>query len=60
MKYNNIKKVLKGQIDSKVDALWTFDDAKQEFTMIFKNYDNNLSIYTPQQLINYLNEKERA
>ena len=60
MKYSNIKRLLRQQIEKGVRSLWTFDEVEPEFTMIYKNYTNQLSIYTPQQLINYLDEKERA
>ena len=51
MKYTSIKKVLKGQIENNVKALWTFDKETKSFTMIYKNYSNDLKIYTPQQLL---------
>lgn len=60
MKFNNIKRLLRQQIENGVRVLWTFNEAEPEFTMIYKSYNNNLTIYTPQQLITYLNEKERA
>ena len=60
MKYNNIKRLLRQQIESGVRALWTFNEVEPEFTMIYKSYKNDLTIYTPKQLINYLDEKERA
>jgi len=60
MKFNNIKRLLKQQIESGVRVLWTFNEVEPEFTMIYKTYNNNLIIYTPQQLINYLDGKEKA
>ena len=60
MKYNNIKRLLKQQIESGVRVLWTFNEVEPEFTMIYKTYNNNLTIYTPQQLIDYLDGKEKA
>ena len=57
MKYNNIKRLLRQQIESGVRVLWTFNEAEPEFTMIYKTYNNNLTIYTPQQLIDYLDDK---
>lgn len=56
MKYNNIKTILRKQIDNGVKTFWTFDEATKEFTQIYKNYTNELKIYTPQQLLEYLNE----
>ncbi len=60
MTYKNIKKLLRQQIEKGVRSLWTFNEAEPEFTMIYKNYNNSLVIYTPTQLIDYLDEKERA
>ena len=57
MKFNNIKRLLRQQIESGVRVLWTFNEVEPEFTMIYKTYNNNLTIYTPQQLIDYLDEK---
>jgi hypothetical protein len=56
MKYNNIKTILKKQIDNGVKTFWTFNEEEKEFTQIYKNYTNELKIYTPQQLLEYLNE----
>ena len=56
MKFNNIKKILRSQIKSNIKALWTFDEENKEFTYLFNVYDDNLKIYTPQQLIDYLDE----
>ena len=56
MKYNNIKTILRKQIDNGVKTFWTFNEEQKEFTQIYKNYTNELKIYTPQQLLNYLNE----
>jgi len=57
MKFNNIKRLLRQQIENGVRVLWTFNEVEPEFTMIYKSYNNNLTIYTPQQLIDYLDEK---
>ena len=54
MKYKNIKNILRKQIDSGVKTLWTFDEEQQEFTQIYKNYNDCLTIYTPLQLLEYL------
>jgi len=54
MKYTNIKKILKKQIDKGVKALWTFNEEKKEFTMIYQNYSNELQIYTAKQLLDLL------
>ena len=54
MKYNNIKNILKKQINNGVKTFWTFNEEEKEFTQIYKNYTNELKIYTPQQLLNKL------
>ena len=54
MKYNNIRNILKKQVDNKVKSFWTFNEDEKEFTQIYTNYTNELKIYTPQQLLDYL------
>ncbi len=54
MKYNNIKNILKKQINNGVKTFWTFNEEDKEFTQIYKNYTNELKIYTPQQLLDKL------
>tara|TARA_R110002124_G_scaffold209833_1_gene376370 strand:- start:385 stop:564 length:180 start_codon:yes stop_codon:yes gene_type:complete len=54
MKYNNIKGILKKQIDNNVKTFWTFNEDEKEFTQIYKSYTNELKIYTPKQLLDYL------
>ncbi len=54
MKYNNIKNILKKQINNGVKTFWTFNEQEKEFTQIYKNYTDELKIYTPQQLLNKL------
>lgn len=56
MKYKNIKKILKNQINKKVRALWTFDENSKTFTHLYHIPTNDLRIYTPEQLLNYLDE----
>jgi hypothetical protein len=56
MKYNNIKTILRKQIDNGVKTFWTFNEEEKEFTQIYKSYTDELKIYTPQQLLEYLNE----
>jgi len=55
MKYTNIKKILKKQIEVGLKRLWTYNETDNEFTCIYKNYSNELKIYTHQQLLNKLN-----
>ena len=56
MKYNNIKTILRKQIENGVKTFWTFNEEEKEFTQIYKNYTNELKIYTPQQLLDKLDE----
>jgi len=56
MKYNNIKKILRRQIENGVKTFWTYNKDEKEFTCIYKNYNDKLKIYTPQQLLNKLDE----
>ena len=58
MKYNNIKNILRKQIDNGVKTFWTFDETENNFTCIYKNYSDGLTIYTPQQLLNKLMNKD--
>ena len=55
--YNSIKRILRQQIENKVQTFWTFDEKKESFTQIYRNYNDSLKIYTAQQLIDKLNEK---
>ena len=54
MKYINIKGILKKQINNNVQTFWTFNEDEKEFTQIYKSYTNELKIYTPKQLLDYL------
>jgi len=56
MKYKNIIKILEKQVEANVKTLWTFNEQQQEFTQIYKNYTNELKIYTPQQLLDKLKQ----
>tara|TARA_R100001594_G_scaffold150201_1_gene210501 strand:+ start:562 stop:735 length:174 start_codon:yes stop_codon:yes gene_type:complete len=56
MKYNNIKNILRRQIKNNVRVLWTHNENINEFIMIYKNYNDKLPIFTPQQLLDKLNE----
>ena len=56
MKFNNIKKILRKQVETNVKTLWTFNEETKEFTCIYKSYTDKLPIFTPQQLIDYLDE----
>ena len=54
MKYNNLKGILNKQVDNNVQSFWTFNEDEKEFTQIYKSYTNDLKIYTPKQLLDYL------
>ena len=50
--YKTIKWVLKQQIERATKTLWTWQKGKNEhFTCIYKNYNDDLPIYTPVQLL---------
>ena len=50
--YKTIRWVLKENIKNNVKALWTWQKGKNEnFTCIYKNYNDDLPIYTPTQLL---------
>jgi hypothetical protein len=56
--YTTIKKLLKAHIKINLKSLWTWEQGENEnFTCIYKAYDNELQIYTPQQLLNKLDEE---
>lgn len=61
MKYKTIKWVLKKQISGSAKTLWTWEQGKNEhFTCIYKNYNDDLPIYTPQQLLELIeNETDK-
>tara|TARA_R110002050_G_scaffold115051_1_gene231017 strand:+ start:280 stop:471 length:192 start_codon:yes stop_codon:yes gene_type:complete len=58
--YKTIKWVLKQQIEKGIKTFWTWKQGKNEnFTCIYKNYNDNLTIYTPNQLLNKLEDANR-
>tara|TARA_R110000744_G_scaffold319857_1_gene426103 strand:- start:28 stop:225 length:198 start_codon:yes stop_codon:yes gene_type:complete len=55
--YKTIKWVLKQQIENITKTLWTWKQGKNEtFTCIYKNYNDDLPIYTPIQLLKLLED----
>tara|TARA_R110002020_G_scaffold120274_2_gene274184 strand:+ start:587 stop:772 length:186 start_codon:yes stop_codon:yes gene_type:complete len=53
--YKTIKWLLKDNIKKNVKTFWTWQKGKNEnFTCIYKNYSDNLTIYTPAQLLEIL------
>tara|TARA_R100000664_G_C2677896_1_gene87153 strand:+ start:108 stop:296 length:189 start_codon:yes stop_codon:yes gene_type:complete len=58
MKYKNIKKELKRQVEGNINTIWTFDERNQHFVMRYQVFDNSLKVYTPQQLLDKLNTKD--
>lgn len=54
MKYKTIKWVLRYHIKNNVKSLWTWQN--NEFKYIYKNYTDDAHIYTPQQLLNKIEE----
>jgi hypothetical protein len=61
MAYNTIKWVLRLQVKNKTNTLWTWKKGEnirdENFTCIYKNYSDNLPIYTPSQLLDKLDGK---
>ena len=57
MKYKTIKWVLKQNIKSKSNTLWTWDRENKNFTQIYQNYNDKLPIYTPAQLLELIEEE---
>ena len=50
--YKTIKWVLKQHIKDNVKSLWTWEKGKNEnFTCIYENFDDDLPIFTPTQLL---------
>lgn len=58
MNYTNIKRVLKHHVDNSIKSLWTFDEDDKVFTQIYNCYTDILQLYTPQQLIDKLNNQK--
>jgi len=56
MKYNNIKRILRKQIENNVKTFWIYNEEEKEFINIYKMYSNKYTIYTPEQLLNYIND----
>ena len=56
--YRTIKWVLKQQTEHAIKTLWTWQKGKnEEFTCIYKNYTDDLPIYTPGQLLEEIETK---
>jgi 3-methyladenine DNA glycosylase AlkC len=57
--YKTIKWVLKQQIEKATKTLWTWKQGKNEhFTCIYKNYCDDLPIYTSNQLLKLLEDAD--
>ena len=57
MTYKTIKWVLKYHIKKNIRSLWTWKN--NEFKCIYKNYTDEARIYTPQQLLNKIEETNK-
>jgi hypothetical protein len=58
-KYKTIKWVLKQHIEKATKTLWTWEQGKKEnFTCIYENYKDSLTIYTPIQLLKKLEDAD--
>ena len=59
--YKNIKSILRNLIKTKVNVLWTWKKGTdEEFTMIYNNYGNDLTIYTSEQLLKEIENEEKT
>ena len=57
--YKTIKWILKENIKNNVKNLWTWNKGKKEnFTCIYKNYNDDLPIYTPTQLLKEIEDAQ--
>ena len=58
--YKSIKSILRKQIKAKTNVLWTWEKGNNEnFTMIYNNYGNKLTIYTSKQLLEEIENTEQ-
>ena len=59
-KYNNIKKILRKQVENQVNSQWAWNKDNEgntiEFCNMFRVIPDVEEIYTPQQLLDKLNE----
>ena len=46
------------RLASQHQIAWTFNETENIFTCIYKNYNDGLTIYTPQQLLNKIMDKD--
>lgn len=60
MKYTHIKRVLRKHIEVGLNTLWNWDIKNNNFICLYKTYNNDLPIYTAQQLLDILNEKKET
>lgn len=52
--YKGIKNILRHHIKYNVRSLWTYED--DNFTSVYENYDGDSRIYTPQQLLKFIDK----
>lgn len=58
--YNTIKWVLRSHIKKNITTIWQWDIKDNNFICTFNQIDDSLPIYTPQQLLEVLeNEKKK-
>ena len=58
MKYTTIRWVLRNHIKNGVNTLWNWNKEEMNFICLFNSFSDKLPIYTAQQLLDILNEKE--
>ena len=59
MKYNNIKRILRKQVELNLNVIWSWDKEDKHFIMLFNKIDDSLPIYTPHQLLGEIDEEEK-
>ena len=57
MKYDEIKKTLQKQIDNNEKAYWTYIEENKEIVRLNDiNVGKKIKVYTPKQLLTYIND----
>ena len=52
--YRGIKTILNTHIKKNIRSLWTYEN--DNFTWIYENYDGDARIYTPHQMLKFINK----
>ena len=60
MKYTNIKRILRKQVDRNMNVIWTWDKEGKHFYMLYNIIDDKFPIYTPFQLLQEIESEEKG